>query len=282
MKKYSICIGCLCAITLNTLCAACVEYESQQRVLPVIEGWIDTDGYPVLQFTSSIVPTQDEISLSDKMIQWGNITISNGDTSVIMTGGPSSKLFPPYRYYTYAFTGEPGHSYEITAEYESFKAHAVCTMPYPTNIKSIEFEPIEGNDSLRSATMTFIAPEDCPAYYGVTIQKAERGERPYPAMLSTVAALTPGEEIRLPVLNPKNKLSGLDTDFVPQLKVGQEVVITLCRLTPEVYNFWSEYDNVTLFEGSQFVNVESLQGNIEGGYGIWSARGTTSKYIRVM
>lgn len=269
-------------IAFCSLCVACVEYETPQPVMPVIEGWIDTDGYPVVQFTASIVPGKDEVNLKDKMIQWGKVTISNGDTTVIMTGGPSSKLFPPFRYYTYAFTGEPGRTYEIVAEYELLKARAVCTMPYPTQIKSIEFEPIEDNDTLRSATMTFIAPEDCPAYYGVTIQKVERGERPYPTMLGTIAAFTPGEEIRLPILNPKNTLSGLDLDFVPQLLIGQEVVVSLCRLTPEVYNFWKEYDNVTLFGGSQFIGVQSLKGNIEGGYGIWSARGTTSKYVKVI
>lgn len=265
----------LCALT------ACSDSEPAAPVLPVIEGWIDSDGYPVVQFTATFVPGHDEESLADKVLQFGKVTISDGETSVTMTGGPASDYFPPYRYYTYSMTGEPGRTYEIVAEHGKLRARAVCTMPWPTPIDEVLFEPIEGNDSLRAASLSFTAPEDCPAYYGVTVRKAERGQRPYPAMMGTAMATRPGEKVTVPVFNPKNKLLESGTDFVPQLKIGQEIVVSLCRLTPEVYEFWKGYDEVTLFGGSQFVSTSSLKGNIEGGYGVWSAQGTSSVYVVV-
>lgn len=258
------------------LLSSCVSSEPDMPVFPVIEGWIDSDGYPIVQFTSSIAPGYNENNLNDKLIQWGKVTISDGEKTVIMTGGPLSTIFPPFRYYTYEMEGTPGKKYKITAEFDELYAESECIMPAPTPIERIDLEPIVGSDSLRSATLYFISPDDCPAYYGVTIKKAAQGERPYPAMLGTIAVFTPGEEVAVAIMNPKNKLDGMNVDFVPQLKVGQNIVVSLCRLTPEVYEFWREYDNVTIFGGSQFVSTGSIKGNIQSGYGIWSARGTDS------
>lgn len=275
-------LSTLMSVTVAVLVtASCATESPKTPVMPVIEGWIDSDGFPVVQFTASIIPGQDESNLEDKILNWGKVTIDDGEKTVIMTGGPAKNYFPPYRYYTYNMKGQPGRTYTVTAEYEELIARASCTMPEPTPIDSIRLEPIEGNDTLRAATLCFTAPKDCPAHYYVTLRKAERGERPYPAMLSTVEVTQPGLTVEIPVLNPKNALIGKKTDFVPQLIVGQEVVISLCRITPEVYQFWKDYENFVLFGGSQFVSAGSLHGNIVGGYGIWSAQGASEYYLKV-
>lgn len=281
MPRHHIFLTLIFATLCLGFAGACSESEPESPVRPVIEGWIDSDGYPIVQFTASFVPGHDEQSLADKVLQFGKVTISDGDTCVTLVGGPLSSYFPPYRYYTYAMTGQPGKTYEIVAEYDGLRARAVCTMPEPTPIDKILFEPIEGSDSLRAASLVFTAPDQCPAYYGVTIRKAERGQRPYPAMMGTVVATRPGERMEVPVFNPKNMLLESGTDFVPQLKIGQEIVVSLCRFTPEVYDFWKGFDEITMFGGSQFVSTSSLTGNIEGGYGIWSAQGTSSHYVVV-
>lgn len=256
------------------------DSEPASPVMPVIEGWIDSDGYPVVIFTSSIQPDENGTSLADKIIRWGKITISDGEQDVILTGGPSKEFFPPYRYFTFDMKGVPGRTYSITAEYENLYATASCTMPYPTEITSIEFTPIEDSDTLRAATLHFTSPTDCPAYYCLNIRDLTLRRRLLPSMMSTAETLSPGEDISLPLYYPKNSID--TADYIPHFRVGSEIEVELCRVSKEVYDFWKDFDNMVMFGGSQFISGStSLRGNINGGYGIWSARGSSRRFIQV-
>jgi len=247
---------------------------------PVIEGWISSGGYPVVMFTSAIVPSQSGGKLSEMVIRWGKVTISDGTDTVILTGGMNKEFFPPYRYYTFNMKGVPGRTYTVVADIDGLHAEARCRMPEPTEIVNIGFSPVEGNDSLRSATLSFTAPPDCPAYYVVEMRDSRRWERTYPAMLGTVEARNPGEEISVPIYKPK-----LDIDsgvFVPQFIRGERIEVSLCRIEKEVYDFWQRYGNDVLFGGSIFVGTsQSLEGNIDGGLGVWSAKGVSVRYVEV-
>ena len=268
--------------TICLLLSGCMSEPTHGTAKAVIEGWIDSGGSPMVIFTASLSPDDEPQSIADKIIRWGKVTVSDGEQTIILTGGPDKNLFPPFSYYTYRLIGVPGRTYRITAEYEDLYAEASCTMPYPTPIDSLIVTPIEGNDSLRSATLCFTAPTDTPAYYYVTVRKEGRGTRPYPAMMGTVKALRPGENIRVPVFNAKNQLD--TASFVPQLKVGQNLEIALCRVTEEVYNFWTTYENAVMFGGSLIIDnstgSESV-GNIAGGYGVWSVQGVSKVVLEV-
>ena len=254
-----------------------MQYEKER---PVIDGWIDSGGYPSVIFTSSITPGENNSSVADKIIRWGKVTISDSDTTIVMTGSPDNSYFPPYRYITYQMEGKPGKTYKITAKYEDLYAEATCYLYEPTPILNIEVNQIEGNDSLRSAELHFITPDDCPAFYVVTMRDLDSRERFLPTMLGTYKAKEPSIVASIPIMHPKNELS-LDP-FVPQLKVGENLEINLCRITEDVYEFWNQYDNAVLFGGSQFINSSnSIKGNIIGGYGIWSAQGTSTYYLNI-
>lgn len=258
----------------------CAEDLPPSRPEAVLEGWIDSDGFPVVLFTSSVAPSSDGGTLADVMIRWGKVTISDGENTVIMTGGPSDRYMPPFRYYTFDMRGIPGHTYTITAEYNDLHATATCTMPSPTPIDRLEIKPVEGSDSLRAATIHFTAPEDCPAYYCVRVRDLSKPSRPMPAMMGIAKAAEPGAMMQLPVFHSKTHLS--DDPFVPQLKQGERLRVELCRITKDVYEFWRIYDDAVMFGGSQFVGGhESLPSNVEGGLGVWSAQGTSSVDIEV-
>lgn len=265
---------------LFILFTSCIADQPYSEEKAVIDGWIDSDGYPSVIFTSSIVPGENNSSLVDKILRWGKVTISDGDTTIIMTGSPDNSYFPPYRYVTYQMEGKPGKTYKITADYADLHAEASCYMPEPTPILNIELKPIEGNDSLRYAELHFIAPDNCPAFYYVTMRDFDSGQRFLPTMLGTYKATEPSGLVSIPLMHPKN---GLSTDpFVPQLKIGEKLEIKLCRITEEVYEFWNQYDNAVMFGGSQFINSSnSIHGNIKGGYGIWSAQGITTYYLNI-
>ncbi|MGM9867428.1 MAG: DUF4249 family protein [Lepagella sp.] len=271
---------CLIAVGVILLVAGCGSDLTYQPVMPVIEGWIGTDEYPEVIFTATVSPEEKDVTIADKVIRWGKVTISDGENEVILTGDPEFEYMPPYRYITNKMKGEVGKTYRIVAEYEDLYASAECRMLPPTPIQSITFSPIEGNDTLRSGELTFISPEDTPAYYYVTMGNVDERSRPLPTMMGVYKAEEPGKTISIPLFNPKNKLDG--NSFVPQLRVGDNLEITLCRVTEEVYEFWKSYDNAMMFGASQFLNsAHSVRGNIRGGLGVWSVQGTTSQRIQV-
>lgn len=248
--------------------------------VPVIDGWIDTDGYPVVVFTESLMPNQDGGTIADKVIKWGKVSISDGKQEIILTGGPDKDIIPPYRYITYKMKGEIGKTYKIVADYNNLHAEAEGRMFPPTAIKNIKISPIESNDSLRSASLTFISPDDTPAYYYITMTDLKEDGRPLPAMMSTFEASDPAKEYSIPLFHPKNNLSS--APFIPQLIKGEIWEVKLCRVSKEIYEFWKAYDNAVMFGGSQFVNAShSLSGNIIGGYGVWSVQGVSSKIIEI-
>lgn len=267
-------------LAAGVLLAGCSSEIEISHVRPVIQGWIDTDGFPTVFFTTSLSPNEIGTPLNDKMIIWGKVTISDGLDTVILTGGRKSDLMPPYRYYTYKMRGVPGRTYHITAEYEDFHATAESFMYQPTPIDSVVLTPIEGSDSLWSGRLFLTSPEDCPAYYCVNITDSARYKMPLPAMMGVAKSEYPGERMEISLMNPK---SHLDTvPYIPQLIDGQHLRVTLCRVTEDIYQFWSDYSDVMMFGGSQFVNVSnSLEGNVKGGLGIWSVQATSSVLLDV-
>lgn len=259
---------------LMLLHAGCDNSGDELRPRAVIEGWLDSEGYPTVIFTASFVVGEENVAISDKVIRWGKVTISDGTRTVIMTGGPDRDLFPPYRYYTYDMKGEPGKTYTIEAEFDDFHATATATMPYPPVVSSVDVTPSEVCDTLRSVIVNIVAPEKCPAFYHVSTRVVPEDTRFYPAVLGCIKAETPGEIVRLQVFRGKTSLTS--ADFTPQLPSNRVVLIKIERVTQEVYDFWNAFDEAALFGGSQFVgHSASLPSNIEGGFGYWSPQGVT-------
>lgn len=262
--------------------AACVDSgtEPDAAPMPVIEGWIDSGGHPTVLFTSAITPDADGGSLMDKMVRWGMVTISDGENELVMTGATSSNFFPPYRYYTLDMTGIPGRTYTITARYKDFHATATCRMFEPTKINDITFSPAADSDTLRSATLHFTAPADVPAYYYVTIKNVADDAVGLPALLGCKEAVEAGAEMTIPIFNSKQTHTG--EPFTAQLRVGQRCVVSLHRVPRQVYEFWRAYDDAVMFGDNMLIGSSgSLPSTVEGGLGVFSARGTDSKFIIV-
>lgn len=253
---------------------ACSDTDPLPPLEPkaVIEGWIDSDGYPRVIFTSAFIEGEENVSIADKLIRWGTVRISDGSKSVIMTGGPDEDLFPPYSFFTYEMKGTPGTTYTITADYKELHAEASCTMPEPPDVAEVIETPIEGSDTLRAVSIRIANPSAERAYYHVSTRVLPDETRYLPAIMGCAEA-EPGQTVTLPVFRGKTSIS--DADFVPQLPSNRAVLVRVERVTPAVYAFWQAFNEATMFGGSIFVgNNSSLPGNISGGFGIWSAQGT--------
>lgn len=248
------------------------EPEEPSPDLAVIEGWIDTDKSPVVLFTSSMSPSGESEDLTEMMIRWGKVTISDGEQTLIMTGGRSDLYFPPYRYYTHSMKGKTGREYSITVDFMKLHATAKSKMPEPTPISEITMEPVAGNDSLVSATLWFEAPADVPAYYTLLIQELDKSSAPLHGMLGTAMATKAGERYGIPVLHAKQ--SYIFTDhFVAHPVRGERLLVTLARVDSITFEFWRSYDDIISFGNNPIVSpAADLPTNVSGGLGIFSAR----------
>lgn len=237
----------------------------------VVEGHIDSDGNPMVILTSTANGTKPG-SIKDHIINWGKVTISDGDTTIVMTGRPYRELFPPYYYTTYEMDGQVGKTYTITAECGALKASSVCTMPQSCiEVLGWEFAPVEGNDTIWSIDMRCRVLT--PGYVKVFCRVKNSDYQPLPSPFCTYHLAEAGTEATLQVRRGKSVVRG-EENYLPNFIVGDTVEVRISTISKEVYDFWISYDNSTNF-GSQLVAKPVSQAtNIENGYGVWSAQST--------
>ena len=276
MKKF------LCIFPILIISGlACTRPDDEPMRSLVIEAWIDSDDFPVAILTEAFNP-ETSSNVSDLMVRWGRVVISDGEDSVVLTGSVSKEFFPPFRYFNYRMEGKPGRTYTVTADYQGMHLEATSTMLRPTPIDSVIIKPIEGEDSIRNATLYFTAPSDCPAYYYLKVKRNidHVVTQPGLGMFSTTEVLEPGKKVSIPVFNPKNSVDSIV--YISNLIVGENIEVSLCRVEKDVYEFWRDYDNYTMFGVSQFVSGQgSVKGNVSGGFGIFSVQAVSRVNIDV-
>lgn len=281
---YTIPVGAFLAV----ICLSCEETVLNPERKAVIEATFNSGGYPTVLFSSSVAPGVDG-NLADALINWGKVTISDGENEVVLTGHVDNSYLPPFRYTTIDMRGEPGKRYTITARFCDLYAESSVVMPYPVAIDSISFAPTE-IDALRAVTLHFTSPAEIPSFFYLTLQSNERGSHASPCLMGTIRTDTPYSHYSIAVLKPKLKINQVENnlqfqnknEYVAQLTVNEEWIVRLNRVEESVYNFWKAYDNMVLFSTSPFVSAsESLPTNIEGGYGIWSPQGSSWLLFKV-
>ncbi|MDE6812094.1 MAG: DUF4249 domain-containing protein, partial [Muribaculaceae bacterium] len=174
-----ICIASSCCLSGG--CDDAMEYPPK---MAVIEGTFSSEGYPVVLFSSSVVPAE-EGNISDALINWGKVTISDGEREVILSGRKDNSFLPRFYYYSQAITGEPGKTYTVRARFKDLYAESTVRMPFPTAIDSITFSSTDV-DTLRATTVHFTSPSDVPAYYYITLHNPVRGSHPMPCLMGTI------------------------------------------------------------------------------------------------
>lgn len=280
MKVLNHIIVSTAILTITLMSIGCRPTEEPAPSLGVLDGRIGTGSFPVVVLTRSISTDDLGGSIYDKLIRWAKITISDGEKEVVLTGGPNSSMFPPYRYYTYDMVGDPGKTYTVHAEYEDIDIYASAKMPVPTPIESIDLVAVGNTGDKYSMTVNFLSPEDGPGYYYVTLRSDMR-ERSLPAFMGTVETRKEGgERYSIPVKKPKIRIDSVD--YEPYFLSGEEWEVTLNRIDEDEFRFWNTYNSSLITGSSPFVGGdENLKGNVVGGYGIWSVCGSTEKIVRV-
>ena len=168
---------------LSALMAACAcSADNADEVEPrlVVEAWIESDGAPVVMVTTSVTPTREPqaiSSLSNHVERWAKVSVSDGESEIILTGYITSRYFPPYYYTTGRMTGEVGKTYRLTVETKGRRATAYATIPPPQDLIRLEPVPFgdDGDQFLIKATVSgTVAVKDDVATCTVTGRSIDR------------------------------------------------------------------------------------------------------------
>lgn len=280
MKRvFYIVTACLILVS----CQKTIDDDTAGTGRLVVEGWIDSGGHPTVILTRSFSPMSTEsTTLSDLVVRWANVTISDGERTETMIGRIDNSMTPPFVYTTAQITGVPGRTYTITAEYEGERIVSSCTMPRPVDISRIDVAPVADSDTLREVSLTFVPGIGDDRCYQLAVYDPSLSGRMLPCFMGAYAASSSGGggEVTLTVCRPSIDTDG--GDYTPYFRMGRTIMVALTAIAPEVWRFWHEYDDFTAFGGNIFLaGTIPMHGNIDGGYGIWSARGVDVRTITI-
>ncbi|MCR4560076.1 MAG: DUF4249 domain-containing protein [Bacteroidales bacterium] len=230
----------------------------------VVEGWIESDGYPVVLLTLTASPeVAEDINLADYVAKFAKITLSDGDTTVVLTGSVDRKYYPPMVFKTYDIKGVAGKTYYLTAQYNGLEVSAETKILEPYEIKDVKT----------------VAVDDTARIFDVEIQD---GVSPggkimfFSRVWNTETRLFPSLFGIYEVEENKKTYTVYHSKESPNFSAGDSVSIHLCRLDDFQFRFWQAYSNAVNFGGGFVISTDkSLPSNIEGGYGYFFGYGAS-------
>ena len=253
----------------------------------VLEGWIDEGGHPIVMLHKSINFTEDfntmEDLIEEKIIYLGKVTVSDGETSVVLTGRVDTAYLPPYSYSSVRIMGESGRAYSVEAEFEGKKASAVTTIPPKALFDSISVESMPDKPGFFRLTGYLTDMKEQSDYFVVFYRY--KGEKQYRnglhGVASDIAADTSGV-LRIPIYKNMAGTSLVDKDSLSTrfFRLGDTLEIKLAAIDGVSYRFWESFASLTITSTIPFLPVsENIYTNVSGGRGYWCGYGSSTYTI---
>ena len=271
-------------VAVAALCACEKEStlgEYQQTL--VVEGWIENDDFPVVIVTKTM-PVSSEFqyagNLEDYLVRWAKVTVSDGETSVVLTGRYDEMYFPPYVYTTSRIRGEVGKTYYLTVEYEDFCATASTTVCEPPDVESFRVDKCADNDTLYQITARFRDRPQEKNYYQLFTKVGEKTRHYLGSFLGSIDDEGLKEGLtELPVY--RGHMMD-EEDYTPYFCKGEKVSVKFAQLDADAYRFWDQYTKSESLSSNMFLSVPaSMPSNIKGGVGYWSGYGAVNAHFVV-
>lgn len=271
-RKLSVIIAFLTVLTSLFSCQD--DFMPQQEESVVVEGWIDAGGFPIVILTRSLplrlrddaIPLE---QLQDYVIRWAKVTLSDGDTTVVLTGGKDNDYFPPFIYTTGQMRGMSGKTYTLKVETDGQILTAVTTIPdNPPIIDSIVCRSIPGDTAVSGIDVYIRNRTDCHCYYkSFYMDDIESGQfiSSYLGVVDGyVADTTFVMQIMRGTTVQELEMTGF---YFPN---GSDVVIKVATMDSVSFSIWQGYEDKTRL-GYSYVtsSTRNIPTNINGGIGYW-------------
>jgi len=255
------------------------EFPEAPSIL-VIEGYIDDGGFPIVMVTTTVpisTESQNVENLSEHLLRWATVSISDGENKVFLTGRIDNSYFPPYIYTTSRMRGQSGKTYTLNVEYGDYNATASTTIPPCPTIDSIKVEPT-AIDSLCKVSLCFTDNSEEKNYYKIFTKKGIHSKQ----WLSSNFGLINDEILHGYTEYAVNQGSIITdtTTYTPFFNYSDTLSIKFATIDNVAYNYWYDYENyANLSENPLFPVINNLSTNISGGIGCWYGCGSAIVHI---
>ncbi len=268
-------------LTILLLLVSCDDHEDDYNLLPalMIEGWIEDGGFPVVMLTKSLPISEEYRSVvkeEDMLIRWAKVSISDGDTTVVLTGLFHNGYFPPFIYTTGDLRGKCGRTYTLRVEYDDYLATATATIPPSPTLDSFKIEKVGNSDTLRMITACFTDDPTVKNYYQFFSRTGGENRQFLASYLGSIDDAVLNGYAEIPVYQGHS----LRKSYSPYFSINDTVAIKFTQVDEATFHFWDEYTKAqTLSTNFFFSSSAQIHSNIQGGFGFWGAYGSTTYYF---
>lgn len=244
----------------------------------VVEGWIETDGFPIVLIGKTLPISNSSQDINNYVVQWAKVSISDGDTTIILTGGYDNTYLPPYKYTTYKMTGKAGKTYHIDVEYRGLHASATTTIPEVPQIDSVRSVCCD-NDTSYFIKAYFKDNPSQKDYYVMFSKRSTDKVYLFP-FLGAITDENQNENISANIYRGTDYYSSIQRENEMYFKKGETVQIKVCHVDENSYLFWKSYSDLKNFSSNMFFPYsKNLESNIIGGKGYWCGYGTAQRTL---
>ena len=266
---------------------SCTPQQVPRDPVIVLEGWIEEGGHPTVMLHTTINFTEDTDNLeelvSEKIIYLGKVTVSDEETSVVLTGRIDTAYLPPYTYTSVHIIGEPGKTYHVEAEYGGKTVSATTTIPPKAVFDSISVEALPEKPGFFRLT-GFLTGKDAGSGKYVVFYR-HKGEKQYRNCLHGVASSLSADAsgvIRMPIYKNMTGTTLVDNDSLSTrfFRLGDTLDVKIAAVDDVTYRFWESFASLTITSALPFLPVnENIFTNVSGGRGYWCGYGSSTYRI---
>ena len=288
------------AITLFAACEKDITLDlPQPDTKLVIEGHIEQGqpAYVILTTNTSYFNETSIADLSDLFVHDAHVVVSDGQqewqlTEYCLSNLPQSVKDVAYQllgidpdlagnnpdfdicaYLNFQLQGEVNTTYTLTISTPEDTVTAVTSIPGPVGFDSLWTTPEPGQpDSLLALWGMLDEPDSAGNYYRLFTQVNDNPF--YPGIFGSVAddKLTNGQEFSFRIDRGWPRTADIDFETFAFFEKGDTVVVKLASVDRAHYRFWRTYEE-QLLSGGPFATPSYIQGNVNGGLGIWGGYG---------
>lgn len=261
-------------LLLLLLCLSGCTPEPYEHSEPqmVVEGWIDSGGYPQVFVTTTMnVNGREDNDLASHLLKWARVTVDDGTKEVVLTGKYMTNCVPPYGFTSTEIKGESGRTYRLTVDCPPYHAEATTTIPPVPEIDSISVALRTDNDTLYEANVCLSRNTNIKGGYKLFAMRKHKDNYHLSCYMGTYKSELLKLPARLPIFNV-HRMS--NDEFIPNFSLSDTVSVKVAAIDNTALLFWNDFErNVSLSKNPFLSPDENLRGNVEGALGYWFGYG---------
>lgn len=253
----------------------------QAEVEIVVEGYIVSGQKPTVHVTRSApyFSPIDSASLISYLVRDAIVTVSDGSVTDTLDETFDLSLSNPFVYVARNLVGENGKNYFLTVKADGKTLTAITQIPYAVPLDSVWFK-IDGNkDSLGYAWAHLTDPDTLGNGYRWFAKRLGKDDDFIPPNGSVFDdkfingksfdfGYNRGEVPNSDAIDDINEESGY-------FKRGDTIAVKFCTIDRGHFIFWRSVETQASNNGNPFGSPAPIEGNIQGGLGIWGGYGVS-------